>query len=74
MSVAPKENEVDEVEKSKCETQEQNQKIDEWSLFGELMAHVLRKLPDDKTRCIVKHKINTILYQAELATYENEIK
>ncbi|EFA01674.1 uncharacterized protein LOC103312726 [Tribolium castaneum] len=61
---------VSEVEKNKCETQ--NFK-DEWSLFGELVAHVFRKLPDDRTRCIVRHKINTVLYEAELATYGNGI-
>ncbi|XP_044254373.1 uncharacterized protein LOC123004912 [Tribolium madens] len=61
---------VSEMEK-KGETQNYP---DEWSLFGELVAYAFRKLPDDRTRCIVRHKINTVLYEAELASYENGIK
>ncbi|RZB40662.1 uncharacterized protein BDFB_005388 [Asbolus verrucosus] len=43
---------------------------DEWIVFGELIAHGLRKLPDERTKCIVKYKINTILYEAELSSYK----
>ncbi|XP_063907905.1 uncharacterized protein LOC135126043 [Zophobas morio] len=46
---------------------------DEWALFGELVAHTLRKLPD-MSRCIAKHKINTVLYEAELITYNSSDK
>jgi hypothetical protein len=44
---------------------------DEWAIFGELVALVFRRLPDDRTRCIAKHRINTVLYEAELASYNS---
>ncbi|XP_043071453.1 AF4/FMR2 family member lilli [Drosophila grimshawi] len=44
--------------------------VDEYEVFGEYVAITIRKLKTPKSRIVVKHLINNLLYEAELGKYD----
>ncbi|XP_053978114.1 uncharacterized protein LOC128876038 [Hylaeus volcanicus] len=50
--------------------QELEKKRDEYSIFGELMALEIRKLPTEHERTVVKFKIQEILFQAAMGAFK----
>jgi hypothetical protein len=42
---------------------------DEYTLFGEVVASKIRKLPTAYERYLVQHKINTLLFEAEMGQF-----
>lgn len=51
------------------EIKEKRQEKDEYSLFGEQIACKIRKLSTDYAKVLVQHKINNIMFEAELGQY-----
>ncbi|XP_068148675.1 uncharacterized protein Dyro isoform X2 [Drosophila tropicalis] len=47
--------------------------IDEYGIFGEYVAITIRKLKTTKSKIVVKHLINNLLYEAELGKYDHGI-
>lgn len=43
---------------------------DEYGVFGEYVAITIRKLKTSKSKIVVKHLINNLLYEAELGKYD----
>ncbi|ALC43690.1 CG6175 [Drosophila busckii] len=44
--------------------------VDEYGVFGEYVAITIRKLKTAKSKIVVKHLINNLLYEAELGKYD----
>nr|XP_017005977.2 signal transducer and activator of transcription C isoform X2 [Drosophila takahashii] len=44
--------------------------VDEYGVFGEYVAITIRKLKTSKSKIVVKHLINNLLYEAELGKYD----
>ncbi|XP_016987640.1 uncharacterized protein LOC108050456 [Drosophila rhopaloa] len=44
--------------------------VDEYGVFGEYVAVTIRKLKTSKSKIVVKHLINNLLYEAELGKYD----
>ncbi|VVC37452.1 Zinc finger C2H2-type,Zinc finger, BED-type [Cinara cedri] len=44
--------------------------VDEFNVFGDVVAHKLRALKSRRVQCIVEYKINSILYDAEMGKYD----
>lgn len=40
---------------------------DEFKIFGEYVGHQIKKIRSERERSILKHKISTLLFEAELA-------
>lgn len=53
------------------EIYESRKTCDEYSLLGKEVELKVRKLPTHYERCLVVHKIQTILYEASLGMYNN---
>ncbi|XP_017090123.2 uncharacterized protein Dyro [Drosophila bipectinata] len=47
--------------------------VDEYGVFGEYVAITIRKLKTSKSKIVVKHLINNLLYEAELGKYDHGI-
>ncbi|XP_032587096.1 putative uncharacterized protein DDB_G0277255 isoform X1 [Drosophila mojavensis] len=47
-----------------------NSHVDEYGVFGEYVAITIRKLKTPKSKIVVKHLINNLLYEAELGNYD----
>ncbi|KAH8269975.1 hypothetical protein KR018_001276 [Drosophila ironensis] len=45
--------------------------VDEYGVFGEYVAITIRKLKTSKSKIVVKHLINNLLYEAELGKYDH---
>ncbi|XP_017060031.1 homeobox protein cut [Drosophila ficusphila] len=45
--------------------------VDEYGVFGEYVAITIRKLKTPKSKIVVKHLINNLLYEAELGKYDH---
>lgn len=43
---------------------------DEYDVFGEYVAHSLRKLKTDHARLVVKHEISTLLFNGGMGCYD----
>lgn len=48
----------------------QNQARDELKIFAELVEHKLRKIKNPKTLCLVKHQIESLLFEAEMDNFK----
>lgn len=53
------------------EIYESRKTCDEYSLLGKEVELKVRKLPTHYERCLVVHKIQTILYEVSLGMYNN---
>uniref|UniRef100_A0A034VFC3 Uncharacterized protein n=1 Tax=Bactrocera dorsalis TaxID=27457 RepID=A0A034VFC3_BACDO len=44
---------------------------DEYGVFGEYVAITIRKLKTPKSKIVIKHLINNLLYEAEMGKYDH---
>lgn len=45
---------------------------DEFDVFGEMVSHRIRNLHNRKRICIVQHAIESAIFQAEMAEFNND--
>ncbi len=48
----------------------QNKQRDEYAIFGEKVGMKIRKLKSERVRAVVKNKINSILFDAEMGKFD----
>lgn len=47
--------------------------LDEFSKFGDCVAHKLRNINNPRARAIAQYYINTVLFRAEMTNFEEEL-
>ncbi|XP_037939281.1 uncharacterized protein LOC119672335 isoform X1 [Teleopsis dalmanni] len=68
-----KSNEHSIVEVNQCDSHRATTPTDEYGVFGEYVAITIRKLKSSKSKIVVKHLINNLLYEAEMGKYDQGI-